>query len=312
MKQDLESLYLATCFASDNNALEVRSVERSGETSIPQVKAAREAFFNQEQFVQRNIWDRYAFDDDFGTAFSIAWRFKDIRNGKNFTAFMLDFGKPMNLDSLLIHTLDVYSLSPLKVRENIVAYVSNNLKEWRRVSFRAGVDMEVDLTGCGEFRYFRMKQCPLRILEVYGYKDGKKVDRADWRLSNLFANYNHSVDKVWKSDFVLDEIPDGSYLCVAINGVHGVEGAWASFKIDGEYTGCPDRAPSFSSNPFEYPVRETDRNYTYYLPLNESMRGKKIEAYVMAFEKDKTALRPEIWITNYSDLTANRKLILKK
>ena len=147
---------------------------------------------------------------------------------------------------------------------------------------------------------------------MYGYKDGKKVDRADWRLSNLFANYNHSVDKVWKSDFVLDEIPDGSYLCVAINGVHGVEGAWASFKIDGEYTGCPDRAPSFSSNPFEYPVRETDRNYTYYLPLNESMRGKKIEAYVMAFEKDKTALRPEIWITNYSDLTANRKLILKK
>ena len=42
------------------------------------------------------------------------------------------------------------------------------------------------------------------------------------------------------------------------------------------------------------------------------MWGKKIEAYVMAFEKDKSALRPEIWITNHSDLTAKRKLILKK
>lgn len=32
-------------FAADNNALEVRSLQRSGEISIPEVKAARDAFF---------------------------------------------------------------------------------------------------------------------------------------------------------------------------------------------------------------------------------------------------------------------------
>jgi hypothetical protein len=34
---DAESLYEATCFAADNNALEVRSLLRSGPTRIPQV-----------------------------------------------------------------------------------------------------------------------------------------------------------------------------------------------------------------------------------------------------------------------------------
>ena len=50
---DAEALYEATVFAADNNALEVRSLKRSGETSIPEVKAARDAFFDQKAFVDR-------------------------------------------------------------------------------------------------------------------------------------------------------------------------------------------------------------------------------------------------------------------
>ena len=41
---DISSYYYATCFAADNNALEVRSLLRSGATQVPQVQAARDAF----------------------------------------------------------------------------------------------------------------------------------------------------------------------------------------------------------------------------------------------------------------------------
>lgn len=43
--EDASALYEATVFAADNNALEVRSLERSGDTKIPEVKQARDAFF---------------------------------------------------------------------------------------------------------------------------------------------------------------------------------------------------------------------------------------------------------------------------
>ena len=69
--EDAESLYEATCFAADNNALEVRSLDRSGPTQIPEVQKARDAFFNQPSFHYRGLWDRYMFDGDLNTAFYV-------------------------------------------------------------------------------------------------------------------------------------------------------------------------------------------------------------------------------------------------
>jgi len=66
---DAQALYEATVFAADNNALEVRSLQRSGPTRIPQVKKARDAFFNQAVFVERGIWDWNLFDGDPATGF---------------------------------------------------------------------------------------------------------------------------------------------------------------------------------------------------------------------------------------------------
>lgn len=63
LPDDAEALCEA-CFAADSNALEARSVERSGPTKIPAVKAARDAFFQQRTFVGRGLWDRYLFDGD--------------------------------------------------------------------------------------------------------------------------------------------------------------------------------------------------------------------------------------------------------
>ncbi|NOX48110.1 MAG: hypothetical protein GXO89_14145 [Chlorobi bacterium] len=50
---DAEALYEATVFSADNNALEVRSLFRSGKTNVPEVQNARNAFFNQK--TSRNI-----------------------------------------------------------------------------------------------------------------------------------------------------------------------------------------------------------------------------------------------------------------
>ncbi|MBB3699314.1 hypothetical protein KMW28_25665 [Flammeovirga yaeyamensis] len=51
--EDVVSLYEATQFEVDNNSLEARSLKRSGDTKFPAVQAARDAFFEQKQFLNR-------------------------------------------------------------------------------------------------------------------------------------------------------------------------------------------------------------------------------------------------------------------
>lgn len=330
---DAEALYYATCFAADNNALEVRSLLRSGETKIPQVQAARDAFFNQKLFKEREIWDRNLFDGDSSTAFSIAMRWNDPRpNGAS--GFHLDMGEVLHLDKVVIESFDEYSISPLKSYEGVQAYVSTDLKTWKEITFVAGKRMEIDLRGIDGVRYLRFAPCPLRIAEVTGYKGGHAVNRERWRASNLFRAYGVNTACVaaqaWKNEFTLDEVHEGAYLCVAINGVHGTEGAWAALKIDGKYVGCPDRAPSFTANPWEYRSGNSDRNYTYYIPLTREMAGKKIEAYVMTLDKSplyvnterpdhdrkqyearKRNLSPEVWVTSYPIPFVRKTLVLE-
>lgn len=325
---DISSIYYATCFAADNNALEVRSLKRSGETAIPQVQRARDAFFNQPIFVQREIWDKNLFDGDLTTAFSVAARWGDPRDGSS--NFCLDMGEAVELDSLVIQSFDEYSISPLKSKEGVFAQVSADLKSWRTITFIAGPSMNIDLSKAGKVRYLKFSPCPIRLSEVTGYKNGETLNRQAWRASNLFkvyGNWNCVATQAWKQEFVLNEIPEGAYLCIAINGEHGKEGAWAGLKIDGEYVGCPDRAVSFASNTWECRSANSDKNYTYYLPLTPDMAGKKFEAYVMGLNpkqhfvsdlspeehKGDVAVRtltPEVWVTNHNIFFADKELRL--
>jgi hypothetical protein len=306
--EDAEAIYYATCYAADNNALEVRSLYRSGETAIPQVLRARDAFFNQDFFKGKEVWDKYLFDDDPNTAFSISMRHGDIRIGGQ-SAFYLDFGENIKLDKLTLSTFDLYSLTTLYLEGGVTAYVSQDLKKWEKVNFQAGVDMEVDLRKIGLFRYFRFDPCPLRLTEVTGYRDGVKVDRSKWKASNLFRPFTR-VQKAWKSEFALDYIEKGAYLCVALDGIHGLEGAWVGFKVDGQYVGAPDRAPSFTSNVWEHRSQNVDKNYTYYLPLTEDMVGKKIEAFVLGFNRE-ISITPSVWVTAYPIPFESNTLLLK-
>ena len=315
---DAEAIYEATCFAADNNALEVRELKRSGPTAIPQVKAARDAFFNQEMFVKREIWDKYLFDNNLSTVFSVNMRWGAFDPDK--AAFRLDLGKELELDSLVFQVPDEFSLQPLKSTEGEYASVSANLKDWTTVFFSVSTHLKMDLSSAGKFRYLRMPVM-LRISEIAGYRNGKKLDSSAWRASNLFCPYvlehwNHNLlfaaKKAWSAKFTLNEIPEGAYLCIAVNGEHGYEGAFAGVKIDGQYRGCPDRAPSFRSNTWEVSVRRSDKNYTYYFPLDQSFKGREIETFVLGFNPSQADLHPEVYITAYPIPFNQKILILKK
>jgi hypothetical protein len=291
---DVQALYEATVFAADNNPLEVRSLERSGETHIPEVKAARDAFFNQPTFINRGVWDKYLFDGDMKTGFWSRNADYKIKNG----CFRLDLGQETQADSVIILVNDYYALRPLSYDEGDFANISSNLKDWETITFLSNTRINIPING--SFRYLKLNPYPDAIAEIEVYSKGKKIDSRNFRASNLFADSKQmKCVALWNNSFILDEIAENSYLSVAINGKHGEEGAYAALKIDGKLVGAPSRARSYLSNYWEYPARKTDSNYTYYFPLDDSMKNKKIEVFVMGYDKDNLDFKPEVWISAY-------------
>ena len=147
-------------------------------------------------------------------------------------------------------------------------------------------------------RYLKLKSAPSCIREVEVYSNGKRCDSKNFRASNLFA-HTMKAEGVWKKEITLDEIAKNSYLSVAINGEHGIEGAYAALKVDGKLVGAPDRAVSYPCNEWECSVARSSSNYTYYFPIDESMKNKKIEVFVMAYDKENLNINPEVWISAY-------------
>lgn len=298
--EDAESLYEATCFAADNNALEVRSLQRSGPTNIPQVQKAREAFFGQEVFVDRGLWDHYLFDGDMKTSFYPSRRHGTVDFRINGGSLRVDMGEPTKLDSLKIFVRDEYGLQPFKSWEPLGIEVSADLKKWTEILVLAKNEITIPLDRNHPVRYVRFPRTPERVFEIEGYSNGKKVDRSHWRASNLFSPYKAMIPKAgFQSSFVLNEIPRGSYLAVALNGRHGDEGAYAALRVNGMLVGASDRSLSYRSNAWEYPVRKSESNYTYYFPLTEEMKGAKIDAVVMVMKDGVAEFKPEVWITAY-------------
>ncbi|MCK0156467.1 hypothetical protein MWU65_04710 [Cellulophaga sp. F20128] len=307
---DVEAIYEASMFAADNNALEVRSLERSGETTIPAVKAARDAFFNQDAFVNRGIWDKNLFDGDLDTGFWPSKRYRvdtRIEGG----AFRLDLGEITFLDKLLISVPNEFGLQPLLIGEGNFVEISTDLVHWEELTYLAAIKSEISIGK--KVRYLRFKNSPQQLVEIEGIANGKKVDRSLWRASNLFAHPSKKkAQKVWKSKIVLDEIAEGSYLCIALNGKHGVEGAYAAAKMGDTYIGAPDRASSYPANNWEFMTARRDSNYTYYIPLDASMVGKEIDVFVMGYDKENLSFNPELWITAYPQPFKKIKLTLSR
>jgi hypothetical protein len=322
LPSDAEGLYEATAFAADNNALEARSLKRSGATKIPQVKAARDAYFEDPVFVKKGIWDKYAFDGDLKTAFKFrVYTNQYLNRTRRVGQFRLDFGDEIALDKLLMVNVDTGD-NELKTIQ-----VSNDLKSWKRVDVSRKADnLEINLTQVGKIRYLRTDGSVLSVSEIEGYNEKSLVPRINWRATNLFRAFtDQPVTKAWSKKVTFNEVPSGSYLAVKVSGHYGKENAYAALRVDGEFLGAPDRTISYQSNTWEYPVRQARGNYTYLFPITEDMQNKDIEVFVLGFEAgenipeqyrnlykaglEKTTC--EAWITTYPIPFEEKELVLR-
>jgi hypothetical protein len=301
---DAESLYEATCFAANNNALEVRSLQRSGPTNIPQVQKARQAFFQQQVFIERGVWDKNLFDDNMDTFFNICRRWTE-RSWANLGpwdptinggSLRVDFGRPIILDKLVLRKTSA-DFGPA------TAEISADLKTWVPINIVKENSHDFVLA---EFpsnkpvRYLRVDDSPDNIAEIEGYAGGTKLDRSKWRASNLFSQYVKApAVAAWSLSFTLDEASKGSYLAIPVIGRHGRECAYAALRFDDGFIGAPDRSLSFPGNVWEYCTAESDSNYTYYVPVTAEMLNKKIDVVVLILKGGANDVKPELWITAY-------------
>ncbi|MHC4213630.1 MAG: discoidin domain-containing protein [Planctomycetota bacterium] len=317
---DAEALYEATCFAADNDALEVRSLRRSGPTKIPQVQRARDAFFNQARFREIGIWDKNLFDGNLETFFHCSEKYQvgsmKIRGIIRGGALRVDFGEPVSLDKVVIKTID----GRYEGRMERAAAVSADLKSWTPISLMgkgATISAEID-TGTLA-RYLRVGGYFGKIAEIEGSDGDTMLDRSGWRGSVVFGLYeNAPAVRAWSTSCVLEEIAKNSYLAVAVHGSHGAEGAYAAIRVGNKYIGAPDRSVSYHTSAWEAGVREHQSNYTYYIPVTSDMQGRKIDVVVLGVGEQMNqperfkSIKPEVWITAYPVPFETKELVLDR
>lgn len=308
MPADANALYEATVFAADSNALEVRTLERSGPSTLEPVTRARDAFFSQRVFTERGIWDRNLFDGNMKTGFWPSRKYRVDQRVKG-GCFRLDLGEVTDADKIIIHVPDEYSLQPLLHGEGNHVDVSTDLVDWRRLTYLA--DKRIVIEPDAPLRYLRFRNYPDRIVEIEAFKQGKAILRNGWRASNLFAHVSQMQgQKAWHAQIKVEECLEGGRICIAVEGMHGVEGAYAALKDGDRLLGCPDRAPSYPSNTWEYVNARSSGNYTYYLPVTPDLLGKTLDVYVVAFDKNLADLRPVVWLTANPCLLSGKRLEL--
>ena len=122
------------------------------------------------------------------------------------------------------------------------------------------------------------------------------MERSSWRASNLFAHPTKMEPfTAWHSRVLVEEAGPGANLAIAIEGVHGVEGAYAAVKVGDRYVGAPDRAAGYPSNTWEYVNARRDRGYTYYVPISDDMVGQQLDVFVLGYDNEHTDLKPVVW-----------------
>lgn len=336
---DAEALYEAACFAADNNALEIRSLQRSGPTAIPQVEKARDQFFKQDTFIYRGCWDKYMFDGKSETFFDALSLYMDLRIDGG--CLRVDFKKLTEIDRIEIIYLQVMDdiKEAVRITPGLTASVSPDLNNWIQFKFNQEILSEdteipvviqkthlikktkgrkIKLTADIPknsfkrfFRYFRLPEPPDRIVSFKGYYQGKTVSNGDWKGSNLFAPYQKTLAvAAWNGKVEIGSPPQGSYLCIALDGKHGVEKTCCAARLNGELKGAPDRGPSYQSNIWEIPVKKSEENYTYYIPVTPDMYNQELEIVTLLLEGGTSAFKPSVWLTTYPVPYVEKELVL--
>jgi len=284
--------YIETCyFALDNNALEIRELQRSGETGFATVQACRDAFFRDTLFSRIGVWDKYAFDGDLKTSFKVRlFEYTGLR--QNNGSFRLDLGESASLKKLVFKGIPE-NYNPAKVE------VSSDLSTWSPVKFQIiNNNMNIDFDENKPFRYLRLGNSPSAIAEIEGFSNQKAVDRKLWKASNLFgAAKKNSAVLCWKYEGILNGIGKAANLTVTVpaNCTEGT--VFAFMLVDGKIIPANDRAPSFPYNNWEH-FGVADKNLTFYIPLDAKLEGKTVQVMLLTTDGKLQEMKPEVWLCN--------------
>lgn len=312
--EDGEFLYESAMYAITNDCLEKRSILRSGGTGIPEVKKARDAFFNQKLYKLRGLEGENMFDGRDDTFFdSQSKNYCDNNLRINDGCLRVDFGEDICCDSVEIEFFSASAptreLEIQKVPVN--AEYSSDLRSWKmseEVSLTKKEDYTAEIVRFtvhttykhqgkklissykinDKIRYLRIASPVDRIYAVRLIKDGREVKVNPVAANNMQAHYRYKKTKSVKSgEFILPDYSCLPRICVAVNGVHGTEGVYVVAEIDGRLSGFPERAPEYKANPWEHRVVDSDKNNTFYMTLPENLSGKKIKLHAVFSDERK-------------------------
>ncbi len=319
-----ELLYESAMYAITNDSLEIRSLRRSGDTKIPEVKKARDAFFGQKHYKLRGCEAKNMFDGKEDTFYdSQSKTYCDENRRICGGCLRVDFGKEIDCDSVEIEFFSGdYATREVETQKvPLLAEFSSDLAEWKLSDLvnlnvkdndftseiiRFTAHTLYDLHGKkvvasygikNKIRYLRIENPVDRIYSVRLIKDGKIIETKDAFANNMQSHYCHKKTAVHKwQDFILPEYKVGSYVAVAVEGVHGEEGVYCVAEIDGCLRGFPRRAPDYKANQWEHAVCGSDKNNTFFFDLPENMTGKKLTLHAVFSDRRKADAECNVYI----------------
>ena len=318
-----EALYEATCFALDNDSLEKRALRRSGATAIPEVQAARDAFFGQRTYVLRGCDSEFLFDKNPDTFFDGNSKYYAGGLRIDGGCMRVDLGETVDCDAIEIEYYSTNGANTQQIKlqtASVSAEISADLSVWNTVSLseerdggaytmefvRDSVHNILTDDGCrktavyagGKVRYFRMAAPVDRVFAFRVMKNGEDITPACAKVNNLMAPY---AAKTTTSAKKVTVIPAHTgRLAAAVNGKHGTEGVYCAAVIDGTLAGFPDRAPSYPSNVWEHLVRLQDHDNTYFMEITPDLVGKAIDVYAL-FSTDQNDCDVKVYLAPKHD-----------
>lgn len=302
--QEAEYIYEGSCFSTDNNALEIRSLYRAGITHFREVDLARNAFLLDSTFINQGAWDKYAFDGERNTYFK-AGRETLTEKDQDKGSFRLDLGKIESVDQFVMEATNA-DFNPLNIE------ISNDLKHWTSISARREpTRMVVDFPANTAFRCLRITTAPTQVAEIRAFHRGQQIGRSLWHATNLFKPYEqHEARKAWKYSFKVRKALNNNYLALSVPGTYSKESLYASLIINGHLMGAVDRSPSFPYNNWA-DYGDGTGNYTFYFPITKALLRKKLELVLVSSDKNAEHLSPVVWLTAYPTPYEQKLLILK-
>lgn len=305
---DAESLYEATAFAADCDSLEAQSRRRAGETSIPAVKAARDAFFNQKTYRYRGCENAAMFDgreDTWYDAVSRHYQDKTTRIGGG--CLRLDIGGIVDAAALEITFFEpnepIREMPPQFV--TAAGEYSTDRANWKPSPLTGVYDTKpitapavksrvhniVDVPGMlrkavykvGSLAYFRIAEPLDRIYSIKLFDEkGNEIPLPAPRANNLLAHFGRTGLAYAMTADIPAGLKEGDVIAAAVEGEHGPEGAYAAIKSCGHYIGAFDRAASYPCNQWEHRVEPVNTGYTYYFRVDADLAREGGQIYLLS------------------------------